>query len=205
MKNKFLLLFFVFSVFDSILTAEVEQMTPQRILELWNLEDNRSEIPLGFEDWANAKEYKVDLITIKENGQKIKSRAMAEEKIVKGKFIVYRVFIPDAPVDAYGTHSYDKDNDLYYKASYVRGKKGTAADGYERFTSFIGCRYPGSNIYSYTQRENNLPEKTLSFEKQTKKHAEWREILITKDGDFLQQIYGKAIPVRKKALGNNTK
>lgn len=193
------LIFFLSSFgFNLLLSVEVEKMTPKRILELWKLEDNRSKIPLGFEDWPNANEYKVQLIRMMQNGQKIKNNARAEEKIVRGRFLVYRIIIPDAPIDAYGIHSYDQINDLYYKAAYVKGKQGTEAEGYERFNSFIGCRYPGTDLYSYTQRENNLPEKALSFEKQTKKNAEWRELLITNDGDFIQQIYGKAIPVRKK-------
>ena len=198
MKLNALLIYLVFSLFNLTFAAQNEKMSPKRILELWKLEDDRSEIPFGFEDWSNAKEYKAELISIKRNGQEIKSTSRSAAKIVNGKFIVYRVFIPDAPLDFYGAYSYDKEKDLYHKAAYVKGKQGTEADGFERFVSFIGCRYPGTDIYSYTQRENNLPDKALIIEKQTKKHAEWREVLITNDGDFIQQNRGKAVPVRKK-------
>jgi hypothetical protein len=198
MKLNALLIFLVFSLFNLTFAAQNEKMSPKRILELWKLEDDRSEIPFGFEDWSNAKEYKAELISIKRNGQEIKSTSRSAAKIVNGKFIVYRVFIPDAPLDFYGAYSYDKEKDLYHKASYVKGKQGTEADGFERFISFIGCRSPGTDIYSYTQRENNLPEKALIIEKHTKKHAEWRQVLITNSGDFIQENRGKAVPVRKK-------
>ena len=196
MKLKTLLMFVVFSLFNLTLAAQNEKISPKRILELWKIEDDRSEIPLGFEDWSNANEYKAELISINGNGQETKSTAKCREKIVNGKFIVYRVFIPNAPVDIYGVYSYEKEKDLYHKAAYVKGKQGTEAEGFERYASFIGCRYPGTDIYSYTQRENNLPDKVLIIEKQSKKHAEWREVLITNDGDFIQQNRGKAIPVR---------
>lgn len=199
MKLNALFLYLVFSLFGMGLAGEIEKMSPRRMLELWKLEDNRSEIPLGFEDWSNAGEYKTELTSMKANGEKMKSTARVVEKIVEGKFIVYRVFFtPDAPVDIYGIYSYEKENDLYYKAAYVKGKQGTEADGFERFASFIGCRYPGTDIYSYTQLENNLPEKTLIIETQTKEQVEWREVMITNDGDFIQQNHGNAVPVRKK-------
>ena len=199
MKINKIFLYLVFSLFGMGLAGESEKMSPKRMLELWKLEDNRSEIPLGFEDWSNAGEYKTEVTSTKANGEKMKSTARVVEKIVKGKFIVYRVFFtPDAPVDIYGVYSYEKENDLYYKAVYVKGKQGTEADGFERFASFIGCRYPGTDIYSYTQLENKLPQKTLIIETQTNEQAEWREVMITNDGDFIQQSLGKAIPVRKK-------
>lgn len=69
MKINALFLYLVFSLFGMGLAAESEKMSPKRMLELWKLEDNRSEIPLGFEDWSNAEEYKTELTSTKANGE----------------------------------------------------------------------------------------------------------------------------------------
>ena len=196
MKLKFFFIISNFYFFISFVGAKSEKMSPKRILELWKLEDNRSQIPLGFEDWLYADEYKAEIIVNNGNGQETKSTAKCIEKIVNGKFIVYRMFSDD-PIDHYGVYSYEKEKDLYHRAEYIRGKQGTEADGFERFTSFIGCRYPGTDIYSFTQRENNLPGKALIIEKQTKEHCEWRVLVLTNNGDFIQLNRGKAVPVRK--------
>ena len=67
MKLNALFLYLVFSLFGMGLAGEIEKMSPKRMLELWKLEDNRSEIPLGFKDWSNAVEYKTEVTSSKAN------------------------------------------------------------------------------------------------------------------------------------------
>jgi hypothetical protein len=198
MRFETLLVFLSLASFCSVVSAESEKMSEERILRLWKLEDDRSAVPDGFQSWTNAREYKGHVTRLLPNGEKeVLPPVKCSEKIVLGKFIIYRVYPPD-PIDIYGIYWYESATRIYRKTILIKGKAGTEAEGFARTYHLLGMQYPNTDIYAFTQIDSNKPEeKIFLIERQNKKSAEWKEIIYSKDGkSILRQFIGRAIPIK---------
>ena len=197
MKYKNIYAFLILTFFYSIVSAEIEEMTPERVLELWKIEDNRSVIPDGFNSWVLAKEYRSSYTQISPKGEKkVFPNVKASEKIVLGKFLIFRVY-PPAPIDIYGVTWFESDTKVYRKAVLFMGKDGTEAEGYIKMNHLIGLQYPNTDIYAWTQIDPNVSnERSLSMERRNKTKATWKELVYSEHGKLIQSIIGEAIPIK---------
>ncbi len=191
--------FVALSSFATRAWAEEGKLTAKRILELWKQPDDRSVIPMGFKRWPNASEYQASLSITLANGDKHEIPPFkVPEKLVGGKHLLYRVSLPASPVEIYGVNWHDPKTDVYRKAVCVKGKDGGEAEGFEKVIHFIGIRYPGTDLYAFTQTEGGPPnEKSVYIERHTPEKSAWKFLFYDENGKVIRTERGQAIPTKR--------
>ena len=190
--------FVVLSSFATRAWAEEGKLTAKRILELWKQPDDRSVIPKGFKRWAVASEYEARIsIKLPDSEKEEVETLKVPEKLVGGKYLIFHISHPGSPVEFYGVQWYEPKTDAYRKTVCVKGKAGGEAEGFAGVVHFIGIRYPGTDLYAFTQTEGGPPnEKTVSIERHTPEKSEWKTVTYDEDGKVLRTQRGQAIPVK---------
>ena len=188
----------VMASISPLVGEKTKAMTPERILELWNLPVKNGDIPEGFNNWMISNQSKVTIEISLPNGEKFNPPPFKlPQKIIQGKYIMWLVAPPGAPFKNYGIIWYEKKSSLYRKSVYHISFDETKEDPVEEMVHFLGMRYPGTNLYAFTQT-NNTKQKVKSFhiERHTPEKAEFKEIITNSDNQLERTFRGTAIPIK---------
>ena len=85
----------VMASISPLVGEKTKAMTPERILELWNLPVKNGDIPEGFNNWMISNQSKVTIEISLPNGEKFNPPPFKmPQKIIQGKYIMWLVAPP---------------------------------------------------------------------------------------------------------------
>ena len=109
----------VMASISPLVGEKTKEMTPERILELWNLPVKNGDIPEGFNNWMISNQSNVTLEISLPNGEKFNPPPFKmPQKIIQGKYIMWLVAPPGAPFQNYGIIWYKK-NQTYTVSPFI--------------------------------------------------------------------------------------
>ena len=165
-----------------------EEMNARRILELSRLPDDRNIVPEALQVLLQATEYATRTITLTPDGRKSHQMYLAQEKLVRGKYIVTRGRPPGVPGELIMVTWYDDPTQTYRKAVCLNVPRPL------QVYHSIGIRLRDTHTLSWTGL-GILSASWLSIERHAPEKATFREIYLS-NGKVTRTILGESTPTK---------